>query len=144
MQWGRVAEHHPAPVAPPATEVTRSHDSGGNGARLAHRQTVVKRRDSDGAARGVSSCGLCPATPTRIQPMPVDASHEEYFVTPDASERGQLLTAIDYALSVLLGAPEGTRMLGDLDIAHMDALTDRLLLVSHAAWRRHLGAESQR
>jgi hypothetical protein len=65
--------------------------------------------------------------------MTVDATPQGYAVTLDAAERDQLLTACEYALSQRRGEQDGARLLLDLDVAHLDALTDRLFLVSHAA-----------
>jgi hypothetical protein len=65
--------------------------------------------------------------------MTVDATPEGYAVTLNAAERDQLLTATEYALSVLHGEHDGARMLGDLDATRLDGLVDRLFLVSHPA-----------
>jgi hypothetical protein len=65
--------------------------------------------------------------------MTVDATPTGYAVTLDASERDQLLTACEYALSQRRGERDGARLLLDLDPTHLDALTDRLFLVSHPA-----------
>jgi hypothetical protein len=63
--------------------------------------------------------------------MTVDATPQGYAVTISPAERDQLLTATEYALSVLRGERDGARMLLDLDAARLDALVDRLFLVSH-------------
>jgi hypothetical protein len=54
-------------------------------------------------------------------------------VTLDASEREQLLTACEYALSQRRGERDGARMLLELDADRLDTLCDRLFLISLAA-----------
>ena len=56
-----------------------------------------------------------------------------YAVSLSASEREQLLTACEYALSRRRGERDGERMLLDLDAARLDSLVDRLFLVTHPA-----------
>ena len=56
-----------------------------------------------------------------------------YAVTLNATERDQLLTACEYALSQRRGERDGARMLVDLDAERLDVLVDRLFLVSHTA-----------
>jgi hypothetical protein len=69
----------------------------------------------------------------RSRPMTVAQTPEGYAVTISAAERDQLLTATEYALSVLRDERDGARMLLDLDADHLDTLVDRLFLVSHPA-----------
>jgi hypothetical protein len=49
------------------------------------------------------------------------------------NECDQLLTACEFALSVLRDERDGARMLLDLNADHLDALADRPCLGSHAA-----------
>jgi hypothetical protein len=65
--------------------------------------------------------------------MTVTTTIEGYAVTLNAAERDQLLTACEFALSQRRGECDGARMLLDLDAEHLDALTDRLFLISHPA-----------
>ncbi len=65
--------------------------------------------------------------------MTIATTTEGYAVTLSASERDQLLTATEYALSVLRGERDGARMLLDLDAERLDALTDALFLVVYLA-----------
>jgi hypothetical protein len=65
--------------------------------------------------------------------MTVAQTPEGYARTLDASERDQLLTACEYALSQRRGEQDGARMLLDLDATRLDGLVDRLFLVSHVA-----------
>jgi len=65
--------------------------------------------------------------------MTVTQTSTGYVVSLDATERDQLLTAAEYALSQLRGERDGARMLGDLDATRLDGLVDRLFLVSHVA-----------
>ena len=65
--------------------------------------------------------------------MTVTQTPAGYAVTLDPAEREQLLTACEYALSVLRGERDGARMLMDLDATRLDGLVDRLFLMAHAA-----------
>jgi hypothetical protein len=65
--------------------------------------------------------------------MTVAQTPEGHAVTLSPSERDQLLTACEYALSQRRGERDGARMLLDLDADHLDTLVDRLFLVSHNA-----------
>jgi len=65
--------------------------------------------------------------------MTVTQTATGYAVSLDATERDQLLTACEYALSQRRGEKDGARMLIDLDAARLDSLVDRLFLVSHPA-----------
>ena len=65
--------------------------------------------------------------------MTVTQTSTGYAVSLDATEREQLLTACEYALSRRRGERDGERMLLDLDAARLDSLVDRLFLVSHPA-----------
>jgi len=65
--------------------------------------------------------------------MTVAQTSTGYVLSLDATERGQLLIATEYALSVLRGERDGARMLLDLDLERLDGLVDRLFLVSHSA-----------
>jgi hypothetical protein len=76
--------------------------------------------------------------------MTVAQTIEGYAVTLSAAERNQLLTATEYALSVLRGERDGARLLGDVDATRLDALTDRLFLVTHAASCSRSGRHSGR
>ena len=64
--------------------------------------------------------------------MTVTTTPQGYLLAVDIAEREQLLTACEYALSRRRGEKDGARMLLDLDPDHLDALTDRLFLVSHS------------
>jgi len=63
----------------------------------------------------------------------VAQTSQGYRIDLDGSERDQLLTATEYALSQLRGERDGACMLGDLDAERLDVLVDRLFLVSHTA-----------
>ncbi len=63
--------------------------------------------------------------------MTVTQTPTGYRMDFDAREREQLMTAVEYALSVLRLELDGARMLGDLDGASLDELADRLFLVEH-------------
>jgi len=65
--------------------------------------------------------------------MHVAQTSTGYAVSLDATEREQLLTACEYALSRRRGERDGERMLLELDAAALDSLTDRLFLIGYAA-----------